>query len=377
MNGGGVMGKASKKLIKNQQKNKADNLRREVVSLKDKMLTAVEEERYEDALETMAELAGDKCMDPEVMYNGAVCYFMTGDYERTAKWLDNTLRYAPDHVQARVLLARLCILEERTEDGLAIFDFVLENWADNLADDVQEEIEEILEYYARNEADKLRRRYPHIAAFMKLEEGTAGAAAAPQEAAAAPLQKAQAAVEALKKLMAKTETSHETAAAEPVLPAETEQAASTAGAAAKAQSAVAALKNLMAKTEIKETGEKISNAAEAKLAQTQEALRKLMPKEEPADAVPQQARDILQQSISVVEKIRLLNAKAGEAFAANHLAEAQSLLQAALELDSCEDATLRNLALTAIAGGNRKQAIAYALRMTTADFLLLDRLRVH
>lgn len=36
----------------------------------------------------------------------------------------------------------------------------------------KQEIEEILEYYVRNEAEKIKAHYPHIASFMNLEPGT-------------------------------------------------------------------------------------------------------------------------------------------------------------------------------------------------------------
>ena len=390
------MGKLGKKMAKNQKKNKEVQLQEEMNPLKRKMKQQIAEENFTDAIATMSELAKLRCMDPEVMYDGAYSYFMLGDYERAATWIDNTLTYEPNHMMARILLARLCLLEERTEDGLAIFDFVLEHYLAVLPEESREEIEEILEYYGRNEADKLRRRYPHITAFLKLEStADAESAAEPPVAEktakeeAEPLAKAQAAVAALKNLMAKTKPSEEKKEIEAAetLPKEN----ITAPAAGKAQSAAAALKNLMAKSEIKEKSGQLADTAEEKLTKTQDALRRLMQKDKKpetaamdlpsaalAETIPSgEAEEILQRSISVVEKVRLLQAKAGEAFVNNRLAETQSLLQSALELDSCNDSTLRNLAVAAIADGDREQAIDYALRMAETDFLLLDRLRVH
>lgn len=325
------MGKLGKKMAKNQKKNQEVQLQEEMNPLKRTMKEQIDEEKFADAIETMAELAKLKCMDPEVMYDGAYSYFMLGDYERAANWINNTLTYKPDHMMARVLLARLCLLEERTEDGLAIFDFVLEHYLDVLPDETQEEIEEILEYYGRNEADKLRRRYPHIAAFLKLDN------AAAEEPA--PIAEQEPSKEDTKK------------EAEPL---------------AKAQAAVAALKTLMSRTK----------APEEKKVEPSETTQKESVSDSAAEKV-QPAEGILQQSVSAAEKIRLLHIKAGRAFVNNHLAEAQSLLQAAMELDSCNDVTLRSLAVAAIAGGDRTKAIEYAMRMTNIDFLLLDRLRVH
>ena len=75
-----------------------------------------------------------------------------------------------------------------------------------------EDMEDILEYYARNEADKLCASYPHLASFLKLDDGAGAAAAAAQpvrevsaasEAPAAaeeadPLAKARAAIASMK-----------------------------------------------------------------------------------------------------------------------------------------------------------------------------------
>ena len=101
------MGKLSRKVSKQQQKNKAQEVQQQMEPLKKKMQEQMAAEEYAPAIETMAELAKLQCMDPEVMYRGAYAYFMLGDYDRAANWINNTLTYAPQHVPARILLARL------------------------------------------------------------------------------------------------------------------------------------------------------------------------------------------------------------------------------------------------------------------------------
>lgn len=332
------MGKLERKLAKKQQKNKEEKSAQEMEPLKMRMKSQMEAEQYAEAIDTMAELANLKCMDPEIMYEGAFCYFMLGDYERAAKWIDNTLTFAPSHMMARVLLARLCLLEERTEDGLAIFDFILENYSADMAADVQTEIEEILEYYGRNEADKLCRCYPHIAAFLQLEEPVPEAAPL-EEMAQPPVQPV---------------------AAEAVVPAE-EPAASVEASLTKAQEAAAALKNLMRRT-------RENNGGQVQPQVQNEAA-------EPVPAVSSARDEILQGQYSLAEKVRLLDAAAGRAFAANQLGEAQACLQAALDMDSCDSDILRNMAVLALAQNQRTAALDYAQRMAVPDFVLLDKLR--
>ena len=142
------MGKASRKINKRKEKEVKKQVQTDIQALKMQMQQQVEAEQYAEALESLAGLIKDKCYDAELMYQGAYCYFMTGDYTRAAQWVDNTLQYAPQHIAARILLARICILEDRTEAGLAVFDFILENYLSALTQEQKEEISDVLEYYA-------------------------------------------------------------------------------------------------------------------------------------------------------------------------------------------------------------------------------------
>ena len=180
------MGKASRKMAKNKEKQEKGKLVKDVQALRAKMQEQMEAEEYADALETLSGLIQDKCYDAELMYQGAYCYFMVGDYKRATEWVSNTLNYAPQHVAARILLARICILEDRTEAGLAIFDFVLENYGQGLSDEQQEEISDVLEYYGRNEPDTIREKFPAVAAFLGLKTESMDVPSKEAAAAAVP-----------------------------------------------------------------------------------------------------------------------------------------------------------------------------------------------
>lgn len=162
------MGKAARKMNKRKDRKEKNNLQEKMNGLKEKMDRQLQAEEYNEALSTLAEMVQTDAIEPELMYQGAYCYFMCGDYTRAAEWVNNTLQYAPQHIAARILLARICILEDRTDEGLAIFDFVLEHNLAGLREEQRGEIEEILEYYARNEKEHLCTDFPYIAAFMKL-----------------------------------------------------------------------------------------------------------------------------------------------------------------------------------------------------------------
>ena len=168
------MGKAKRKLNRDQmkrvngQENKIQEQRKR--ELQTQMMNLIKVEEYAKALNVLAEVIEQKIYDPELMYQGANCYFMTGDYERAIQWIDNTLQFEPNHVAARLLLARICILEDRAKDGLAIYDFILEHYLAVLKQEQREDVADILEYYARNESDMIRQDFPYISKFMHLDD---------------------------------------------------------------------------------------------------------------------------------------------------------------------------------------------------------------
>lgn len=136
--------------------------------LKRELAEQMEDEEYGEALGTVADMIQAGIQDADAFYDAAYSYFMSGDYERAAQWVDNTLRFAPQHIKARILLARICLLEERTEDGLAIFEFVLKNYANELLPDEREDLAEVLDYYGTTQEAEIRASYPAIAAFLHL-----------------------------------------------------------------------------------------------------------------------------------------------------------------------------------------------------------------
>ena len=97
-----------------------------------------------------------------------------------------------------------------------------------------------------------------------------------------------------------------------------------------------------------------------------------------ADAQAEAARplddilaDISQRQVSLAEKIQLLHSFAGAAYWQGDYAEAKALLMEALRIDEKDEATLRNLAFTLAALGDKEKAVAIAARMKRADFALL------
>ena len=168
------MGKFSKKNKKKQialrEKQVTEN--KELTELKLKLTSQINDMSYEDALETLAELIGKNCYEPQVLYQGAQAYFYLGDYERAASWVNNTLHYAPHHMEARLLLAKICLLEDRVDDAMELYTFVLSNYGEALSKDALEQIKEGADYTWRTDRQWLADKYPLVANLWKKQTMT-------------------------------------------------------------------------------------------------------------------------------------------------------------------------------------------------------------
>ena len=134
------------------------------------MQEMLDQEDYAGVLRGLADLVQKGCYDTDMMYLGASSYFMQGDYTRAASMVDSVLTLAPAHIAARILLARICILENRANDGLAIFDFLAEHEADQLTQEQREDIEDIVDYYVQTEKEHIQQDFPNLAVFLGLVE---------------------------------------------------------------------------------------------------------------------------------------------------------------------------------------------------------------
>ena len=388
------MGKAARKMKKKQVQAETAQSRQANARWETLLAEQMKAGKYAEAIETLAELVKGDDIKPEFMYDAAYAYFMVGDYERAGQWINHTLSYAPGHIPVRILLARLLILQERQDDGLAVFDFVLDKGADTLTEAQRDEIEESVEFYGRSEGEKIRRSYPHIAALLKLEvppAGTkdvsqildslrqkvaaAGAAAgeAVEEAAAAVKPMAEAGVAAAGEAVA---------AAKPVLEAK------AAAAAKKPADILASLKQRFAAVS-QEKAEGASGTAKASggsrgasqgVQPTTEGTVLSSARPQPAaaaanvSAAEKTKQDVLKKALPAIQKAEILTSFAGGYYYQGDLASAELLLQAALELDA-SDGVLRNMALVQQDAGRREEALQTAARMKLADFTLLRLLR--
>ena len=390
------MGKAARRMKKKEEQAKAAETRQENARWEEKLKKQRVAGQYAEAIETLAELVKGNDIKPEFMYDAAYAYFMVGDYERAGQWINNTLTYEPSNIPVRILLARLLILQEREDDGLAIFDFVLDKGLASLTEEQKDEIEEIVEFYGRSEREKVQRNYPYIAAFLKLEAAAPGTrdvgsilaslrakVAAAGEAAGNAVEEATAAVKPA--LAAGAAKAGEAAAAiKPELEARAEAAAK------KPAEILASLKKRIAEVSSERKSAEPSASASpsekfeappAPAANYSAASATTAAAAAEAPASPSVAaaelvkENIRRKNLPAADQAELLNSFAGGYYYEGDLAAAETLLTAAIELGEPADATLRNMALVQMEMGKREEALRTASRMKLADFPLLRLLR--
>lgn len=370
------MGKAARKMKKKQMQAEETAVRQENAHWEALLAKQMAEGEYTAAIDTLAKLIQGNDIQPEFMYDAAYAYFMTGDYERAGQWINNTLSYAPDHLSVRILLARLLMIEEREDDGLAVLEFVLDKGGDSLTAAQRKEIGETLTFLGDDARAKLWDAYPHVAAFLHWD---------------APSSETRDVSQILARLREKVAAAG-AAAGEAV-----EEAAAAAKPVLEEKAAIAAKKPAEILASLKEriaavSGSKAENASgrapvfggsagaaegEPAVGGNTAAFSAAQPQTAAAadvSAAEQTKRDVLQKALPAVQKAEILTSFAGGHYYQGDFVAAEFLLQAALELDAA-DAILRNMAMVQMEAGRRDEALQTASRMKMADFSLLRLLR--
>ena len=140
----------------------------------------VKKEKYAEAINAFADVLAQGEPPKECYADVARAYFELGDYKRAADWVSNALSMDQGNVDVRILLARICQRERRTDDALKLYENILAAHVDALTATQRAEIEQRAGLDARLAQDKTRTAYPHLAALL----GLAAAPAAPTVPAA-------------------------------------------------------------------------------------------------------------------------------------------------------------------------------------------------
>ena len=149
----------------------------------------VKKEKYAEAINAFADVLAQGEPPKECYADVARAYFELGDYKRAADWVSNALSVDPGNVDVRILLARICQRERRTDDALKLYENILAAHAAVLTAAQRAEIEQRAGLDARLAQDKTRTAYPHLAALLGLAPAPAAPTvpAAPASSGTAPI----------------------------------------------------------------------------------------------------------------------------------------------------------------------------------------------
>lgn len=376
-NGGIQMARLKNKINKNRMKKRNNQAKQVLTSLKHDMQQFMETEDYAAAMDVMAEMAANKQMDGEIMYWGAQCYFFTGDFERAEKWVNNALNNGYNSVGVKMLLATLCMADERNEDAFKLCEAVLTEGIEGMSQQEQEIFDNFMDNISYG-YDGLVAEYPKISAYLQKKQA--------DNEANSPVSK-------LKEILKGKEMKE----AEPQQ-AKVQEEVKTEPDEDKAQAALARLRQLLSKNkeqvvegnnEVQKPLEStiISEAVQEKEEITPEIQRveENQPVVKEFDNVQQNEVEkvdvsdtlakIAAKEISLVEKVRLINVFAGVCYQQGDYQSAFDLLSAALELDGQDAATLKNIAYTCLSAGEQEQAMSFAAKLPVVDFALLYALK--
>lgn len=337
------MSKARNKIANNRIKKQAAKQVEAFKDLKADMQKLMEAEDYVAAMDVMAEIAGNGKVDAEVMYWGAMCYFRTGDYDRAAKWINNSLTYDGSSVKGRILLSAICIADGRDEDGIKVMESVLSSAQKEALAENKDFILEVLEP-VRYGYDEILSKYAVVRDFLLENVSPSASAKLPGNAEESKASSALAKLKALlekTKAMKKNEPAVQEAPAVPVI-------------------------------EKRELG---SNSQEEAVAGEAEGICTHDGKGEESFDVAGTMQQIMDKDISVREKIKLLNAFAAGCYQAGDYQSAFDLLNGALQLDGYAPEILRNMAYVCLSADEKEQALEYAAKLPMVDFSLLYALK--
>ena len=389
-NGGIQMARLKNKINKNRMKKRNNQAKQVLIGLKHDMQQFMEAEDYTAAMDVMAEMAANKQMDGEIMYWGAQCYFFTGDFERAEKWVNNALNNGYNGVGLKMLLATLCMTEERNEDAFKLCDVVLTEGIEGMSKQEQEIFDNFMDNISYG-YDELMSKYPKISEYLqkkqadtevnspvnKLKEILKGKEMKEAEPQQAKVQeevkteqektpnedKAQAALARLRQLLSKNKDSEEKQVVEEVNEVQ-EPAEATITREVIAPVAV------QDKEEITPEIQRV-DAPQPIVEESDDVQQNEAEKVDVSDTLAK----IVAKEISLVEKVRLINVFAGVCYQQGDYQSAFDLLSAALELDGQDAATLKNIAYTCLSAGEQEQAMSFAAKLPVVDFALLYALK--
>ena len=318
------IGTNKNKINNNKKKKQSKLVATELIGLKKQMIRQYEDGNFVDAMDTMAQIAELKTMDPEIMLLGAKCYYETGDYERAITWINSTLEYSPGNIGARILLSKICLMDNNPEKGLIILNMIVEKMQSALSEKDKSIITELLDN-CKSKMPDLLKGYPVLFNYLTGNQ-----------------------------------TKNKVSENDQKVSGKVENATPT-----KAEVAVNRLKALLNRNKICGKKEPITNQDNCK--------RQKGDSNSPEEII----NNVVNQGISLRDKVKILNTYAGNMFINKQYHDSLQLLNEALKIDAQDEYVLRNLIYVHIAMNNLEKAMQYAALLPMTDFSVLDAINSH
>ena len=355
------MARLKNKINKNRMKKRNNQAKQVLTGLKHDMQQFMETEDYAAAMDVMAEMATNKQMDGEIMYWGAQCYFFTGDFERAEKWVNNALNNGYNSVGVKMLLATLCMAEERSEDAFKLCEAVLTEGIEGMSKQDKEIFDNFMDNISYG-YDELVSEYPKISEYLQKKQA--------DNEANSPVNK----LKQILKGKEMKEAEPQQAKVQEEVKTEPENAPNED----KAQAALARLRQLLSKNKESEEKQEEITPEIQRVEENQPVVKEfdnVQQNEVEKVDVSDTLTKIAAKEISLVEKVRLINVFAGVCYQQGDYQSAFDLLSAALEIDGQDAATLKNIAYTCLSAGEQEQAMSFAAKLPVVDFALLYALK--
>lgn len=399
------MGNMSKKMKKKQLKLAEKKGKTEGDKIKADFLSLIDKGEYAEALNYIAPHINSHKHDGDVMYKIAYSYFMLDDYERATRWADTALSILPKHAETRVLLARICLLEDRTQEALAIFNVILGSYVDDLSDETKLDVADILEYYGRTQREKIISDYQNIASFLKLEAVEAkeeenaslnvheeekvstteisdtvdtSKTSEDKETSISMLQKLKEQISKNQEEQSVNKVNDEKEKVRQEIVEAEEEKTSTSDILERLKEQIAKNKaDIVTKNELTAKTEEPPLRDEEDDDENKEQLRE--EEKEPTNKEDISSEELIQnimdQPISLQDKLKTLQRIAAGHFVQKEDDKAKLFLEKALAIDTLNKETLKGLAYLALFEGDTKKALAFLSNMQEVDFHLLFTIR--
>lgn len=140
-----------------------------LLSLKQTFFAYKGQGNYEAALQLVDEFIQADQFDEELLYEAAKLCFMACDYEKTISYINDILLKLPNHIEACILLMRICMLGDQHAEALAIMELLLDFCSEKLTAGQKLRLKEIVTYFTvTKEADAVLQGFPLVVEFLDL-----------------------------------------------------------------------------------------------------------------------------------------------------------------------------------------------------------------